>query len=250
MELFAVRDLKRGDTGKDVGDLQTALLELGYRITDSELTNQFFGETTHDAVIGYQKNLRLTPNGIFEGKAAWLMDANHEHPNKFIVLGQVFDADGKPMKDLVVRAFDKDLRTEQLLKEDKKTNQDGEYSVFYEAKDFEAAEKDRADLFVRVLNAAGTTVLATSPIIFNAAKFEIVNFTIGEAKGLSEFGRIVAELTTPLRGIAQKDLTADDISFLSGETGIDAALLTQLAESARRMREFFTCRATRLSTSS
>src|SRR6185503_21028954 len=112
--------------------------------------------------------------------------------------------------------------------------QDGEYSVFYEAKDFEAAEKDRADLFVRVLNAAGTTVLATSPIIFNAAKFELVNFTIGEAKGLSEFDRIVAELTTVLRGIAQKDLTADDISFLSGETGIDAALLTQLAESARR----------------
>lgn len=86
------------------------------------------------------------------------------------------------MKDLTVRAFDKDLRTEQLLKEDKKTNPDGEYSVFYEAKDFADAEKDRADLFVRVLNAAGTTVLATSPIIFNAGKFEIVNFTIGEAK--------------------------------------------------------------------
>lgn len=237
MELLLVRDLKRGDTGKDVGDLQTALLELGYRITDSELLNQFFGETTHDAVIGYQKNLKLVPNGIFEGKAAWLMDANHEHPNKFIVLGQVFDANGQPIKDLIVRAFDKDLRTEQLLKEDKRTNQDGEYSVFYEAKDFGDAEKDRADLFVRVLNAAGTTVLATSPIIFNAGKFEIVNFTIGEAKGLSEFGRIVAELTTLLRGIAQKDLTADDISFLSGETGIDAALLTMLAESARRNAE-------------
>lgn len=33
---------------------------------------------------------------------------------------------------------------------------------------------------------------------------------------------------------AQQDLTADDISFLRGETGIDAALLTQLAESAHR----------------
>src|SRR6185312_5914387 len=96
------------------------------------------------------------------------------------------------------------------------------------------AEKNRADLFVRVLNPAGTTVLATSPIIFNAGKFEIVNFTIGEARGLSEFGRIVAELTTVLRGLSQKEMTAYDISFLAGETGIDAALLTQLAESARR----------------
>ena len=235
MELLSVRDLKRGDTGKDVSDLQTALLELGYRITDTELINQFFGETTHDAVVGYQKKLKLVPNGIFEGKAAWLMDANHEHPNKFIVLGQVFDAAGQPLKDLTVRAFDKDLRSEQLLKEDKKTNQDGEYSVFYESKDFGDFEKDRADLFVRVLNAAGTTVLATSPIIFNAGKFEIVNFTIGEAHGLSEFGRFVAEITGLLRGgITQKDLTGEDISFLAGETGIDAALLTLLAESARR----------------
>ena len=233
MELLSVRDLKRGDTGKDVGDLQTALLNLGYRITDTELINQFFGETTHDAVVGYQKKLKLVPNGIFEGKAAWLMDANHEHPNKFIVLGQVFDAKGDPQKDLIVRVLDKDLRSEELIKETK-TNNDGEYSVFYRDDDFKAAEKNRADLFVRVLNPAGTTVLATSPIIFNAAKFEIVNFTIGEAKGLSEFDRIVAELTTVLRGIAQKDLTADDISFLAGETGIDADLLTQLAESARR----------------
>src|SRR6185295_17167673 len=200
MELNAVRDLKRGDTGKDVGDLQTALLQLDYRIADSELINQFFGETTHDAVIGYQKKLKLVPNGIFEGKAAWLMDDDKEHPNKFIVLGQVFNADGEPMENLTVRVFDKDLRKEQLLKEDRKTNKDGEYSVFYEAKDFATDEKDRADLFVRVLNSAGT-VLATSPIIFNAGKFEIVNFTIGEGRGLSEFGRIVADITNVLRGV-------------------------------------------------
>lgn len=237
MELSAAAgDLKRGMTGQPVSDLQTALLELGYRITDTELTNKFFGETTYDAVVGYQKKLKLVPNGIFEGKAAWLMDANHEHPNKFIVLGQVFDANGVAQRDLTIRVLDKDLRSEELIKETK-TNNDGEYSVFYRDDDFKAAEKNRADLFVRVLDPAGTTVLATSPIIFNAGKFEIVNFTIGEAKGLSEFGRIVAELTPVLRGIAQKDLTKDDISFLAGETDIDAALITQLAESARRNAE-------------
>src|SRR4029079_14448919 len=160
MELLSVRDLKRGDTGKDVGDLQTALLNLGYRITDTELINQFFGETTHDAVVCSQKTLQLVPNGMLEGKAAWLMDANHEHPNKFIVLGQVFDAKGDPQKDLIIRVLDKDLRSEELIKETK-TNNDGEYSVFYRDDDFKAAEKTRADLFVRVLNPTGTTVLAT-----------------------------------------------------------------------------------------
>ena len=153
MELeLAGRDLKRGDTGSDVGLLQTALIELGYPI--SEFKDKYFGASTHEAVIGYQKNLKLVPNGIFEGKAAWLMDADHAHPNKFIVLGQVFNAEGEPLKDMTVRVFDKDFRSEQLLKEDKKTNQDGEYWVFYESKDFAAAEKDRADVFVRVLNPA------------------------------------------------------------------------------------------------
>lgn len=78
MELNAVSDLKQGDTGKDVGDLQTALLELGYRITDSELSHQFFGETTHDAVIGYQKNLKLVPNGILMVKlrGSWTRTTN------------------------------------------------------------------------------------------------------------------------------------------------------------------------------
>ena len=80
------------------------------------MINKFFGETTYDAVVGYQKKLKLVPNGIFEGKAAWLMDANHEHPNKFIVLGQVFNANGEPLRDLTVRVFDKDLRSEQLLR--------------------------------------------------------------------------------------------------------------------------------------
>src|SRR6185369_13261512 len=42
------------------------------------------------------------------------------------------------------------------------------------------------------------------------------------------------QLTTLLHGIPQKDLTGEDISFLAGETGIDAAILTLIAESARR----------------
>ena len=226
-------DLKRGSSGNEVELLQKGLIELGYRISDTEFINRFFGETTHDAVVGFQKSLKLVPNGIFEGKAAWLMEGKNEHPNKFIVMGQVFKADGKPFEEeLTIRVFDKDLRTEQLI-EETKTKQNAEYFVFYRYDKFKDDEKGRADLFVRVLNSAGT-VLATSPIIFNAGKFEIVNFTIGEALGLSEFGRIVADITPLLRGIAQKDLTGEDISFLAGETGIDAALLTLLVESARR----------------
>src|SRR5215213_586616 len=226
------RDLQRGMTGADVATLQTALIQLGYRITDTELTGKFFGETTHDAVVNYQKKLRLVPNGIFEAKAAWLMDDDHEHPNKFIVLGQVFKADGSAFKDLTVEVYDKDLRSEELIKTDT-TKTGGEYMVFYRADDFKQAEKDRADLFIKVFDST-RTLLATSATIFNAGKLEMVNFTIGQAPGLSEFERVVKEITPLLRGIPQADLNEDDVAFLSGETRIDAEWLTMLAESARR----------------
>jgi hypothetical protein len=233
MEILSGRDLSRGMSGSDVATLQTALLDLGFRIANTELINKFFGETTYDAVVGYQIKVKLVPTGIFEGKASWLMDDDKNHPNKFIVVGQVLDDKGAGMDKLTVRILDKDMRAEQLIQETQ-TNKDGEYSVFYnKTSKFDDAEKDRADLFVRVLNSAGT-VLATSPVIFNAAKFEMVNFTIGEAKGLSEFERIVAEISTLIKNIPHKDLTEADITFLAGETGIDAAILTTLAESARR----------------
>ncbi len=225
-------DLVRGMSGPDVAALQNLLFQNGYRIAEQEQTDKFFGDSTYDALVDYQKKQRLVPNGIFDAKAAWVLDDDKEHPNKFIVLGQVFQANGTPMNNVTVKVFDKDLRTEQLMKTDT-TKQAGEYLVFYHATDFAANEKDRADLFVQVVDASGT-VLATSTTIFNANKVEWVNFTIGESRGLSEFEKIVNEITPLLRGIRQADLNGADISFLSGETRIDAALLTLLAESARR----------------
>src|SRR5215212_119275 len=235
MELEAQnKDPQRGMSGPEVGALQNTLMTIGYNIADRELTTQFFGNTTYDALVDFQKKVKLVPNGIFDSKAAWLIDDDHEHPKKFIVIGQVFKANGDVFPNLTVKAFDKDLRSEQLLKTDS-TKSEGEYSIFYHASDFTPLDKDRADLFLRVFD--GTTLVATSAIIFNAAKVEVVNFTLGDARGLSEFERMAKEIFPLLNGLAHADLNGEDVSFLSGETGIDAAFLTLLAESARRNRE-------------
>ena len=225
-------DLIRGMSGPDVAALQNLLFQNGYRIAEHEQSDKFFGDSTYDSLVDYQKKQRLVPNGIFDSKAAWVLDDEKEHPKKFIVLGQVLKANGTPMNNVTVKVFDKDLRTEQLMKTDI-TKQAGEYLVFYHADDFAANEKDRADVFVQVVDASGT-VLATSKTIFNASKVEWVNFTIGESRGLSEFEKIVNEITPLLRNIPQADLNGADVSFLSGETRIDAALITLVAESARR----------------
>src|ERR1044072_8049446 len=172
------QDLIRGMSGQEVVALQNFLFQEGYRISEKEQADKFFGDTTYEALVDYQKKHKLVPNGILDGKARWVLDDNKPHPNKFIVLGQVIDADGNPMKDKTVQAVDKDRRSQKILGTDITKQQSGEYSIFYQFGDFEASEKERADLLVQVFDTNGT-LLATSPMIFNARKVELVNFTIG-----------------------------------------------------------------------
>ena len=226
-------DLVRGDSGPEVGGLQKFLFQEGYRISEREQADRFFGDTTFDSLVDYQKKHNLVPNGIFDGKARWVLDDDHPHPKKFIVMGQVLKADGTPMPNVIVKAFDKDLRSEQVLETDSNPHPSGEYLIMYTVAKFDLFEKERADLFVQVFDTNGT-LLATSPVIFNAGKVERVNFTIGATQPTSEFERIVNELTPLLRGIPQAELNDADISFLSSETRIDAELLTLMAQSARR----------------
>src|SRR5258707_392409 len=157
------RDLSRGMSGADVTALQNALIQTGYRIADKELADKFFGDTTYDAVVDFQKQLKLVPNGIFDAKAAWMIGDDKQHPNKFIVIGQVFRANGTPWEGAVVKAFDKDLRSEQQFVKTDVAKKAGEYEIFYRADEFNRAEKDRADLIVRVFDNSGA-VLAASTI--------------------------------------------------------------------------------------
>ncbi len=228
------QDLVRGSSGPDVTALQNFLFQEGYRISEKEQADKSFGDTTYDALVDYQKKHKLVPNGIYEGKARWVLDDDHQHPNKFIVMGQVLNANGTAKTDVVVKAYDKDIRSEQELDVDSNPKANGEYLIMYRAEKFAGLEKGRADLFVKVFDKNGV-LLATSPIIFNAGKVELVNFTIGSGRGLSEFEKIVNDITPLIdKVVPQASLTSDDISFLNGETGIDAELLTLIAESARR----------------
>jgi Tc toxin complex TcA C-terminal TcB-binding domain/Neuraminidase-like domain/Salmonella virulence plasmid 28.1kDa A protein/Putative peptidoglycan binding domain len=227
-------DLVRGDSGPNVVLLQNFLFQEGYRISEKEQADKFFGDTTYDALVDYQKKHKLVPNGIFDGKARWVLDDNKPHPNKYIVLGQVIDATGNPMGGKTVKAFDKDLRTQVQIGSDTTKVQSGEYAIMYQYDDFDEPEKGTADLFVQVFDTDGT-LLATSPIIFNAGKVELVNFTIGNSPGVSEFEKIVNDIFPVIKNVVNHaGLTADDIAFLNGETGIDTELLTLIAESARR----------------
>ena len=135
----------------------------------------------------------------------------------------------------VVRAYDKDMRTEELLGE-ATTDTAGGYEIAYTREQYARAEKDSADVRVTVLDDAGREV-ASTPIIFNAGPVESAPDLSLPDDGLSEYERLIRDLQPLMEDIPFAELTEDDIAFLGGETGVDAERIRWLAEAAKRAQE-------------
>jgi len=155
----------------------------------------------------------------------------------FIVKGQVQLVNGKPEVGVLVQAYDRDLRSEQLLGE-QRTDSAGHYEISYTAGQFARAEKGSADLRVSASNADGRE-LVSSPISFNAGPAATIDLVIGGAAvlGPSEYELLLAAITPVLQGLSPAQLTEDDknqdVSFLVSETGEDPEHLIFLIQAYR-----------------
>jgi hypothetical protein len=157
----------------------------------------------------------------------------------FVVRGTVTHrADGSPVEGAIVRAIDQDLRSQQILGT-RRTNSAGTYEIPYTADQFSRAEKASADLIVQVYNDQ-EELLAESDdphIRFNANPTEVVDLQVGEPPEPpttpSEYEILLTELEPVLNGVALADLNEADLTFLVGETGLNAQHLAFLALSAR-----------------
>jgi hypothetical protein len=159
-----------------------------------------------------------------------------DEPKAFILKGQVWHSDGSVFADALVRAFDKDLRSEEQLGE-ALTDQEGRYLIRYTSAQFRRTEQGSADLLVRAVSRDGK-VLAASPVIFNAAPEETIDLMLDGPVGpqRSEYERLLTHVMSglPGQGLSLAELTEEDISFLSGKTGSDALRIAYLSLSARR----------------
>ena len=162
----------------------------------------------------------------------------------FRVYGTVRNEYGEIIKGVTVKAFDRDLRSEQLLGESKIENDI--YNVLYSREQFKRAEKEYADIVVKVINERKEEIHKT-PIHYNAPKELEVNINLkgGEYKKPSEWEVISDTLTPLLENISPLDLREDekfqDISFLSGESGQSQSIIGSwiishhLEEKAKRL---------------
>jgi peptidoglycan hydrolase-like protein with peptidoglycan-binding domain len=145
------RNLAIDTQGEDVWLLKSELRQLSFDIPDDEIQVAFFGPDTREVVLRFQQANRLEPTGVVDVGTAALINARVEARRPMVVRGQVLQPDGSPFSSALVRAFDKDLRSEELLGE-VTTDEAGRYEITYSAEQFRRPEKDSAALHLRVYN--------------------------------------------------------------------------------------------------
>jgi hypothetical protein len=257
--------LKPRMAGPEVGNLQDALqllldraiLQASDEATRRELqrerTGQTYGRATSKLVAIFQQESHLVLAGtenegsVDEQTADAInsilrqLGALHDGPSteepEYKVSGTVRFADGSPAIGFPVSAFDRDLRNEQplrpsLTQDQPQTDKTGHYEIPYFARQFRNREKGSADIVVKVFGAQGT-LLATSPILFNAPQIAELDVTI-PAEALQPpalFVRIERELRPLLEGLTIEELEEDqehqDLTFLTGETGFEKSDLAR-----------------------
>jgi hypothetical protein len=225
--------------GDDVKLLQCELQQLGYAISTDESSSSSFGPGTHQAVVDFQTTHGLEANGIVDARTALLInravDGLHPQPEPsvFLVKGSITDQNGHPLPGLIVRGFERGMRSEGLLRETR-TDAAGQYQITCNANQLHHAVDGVPDLMIRVFSADGR-VLGASPTPFDAPPIAVIDLevSIPPQGRLSEWEETLGEITPFLEGVALVDLTDDDLSFLYGETRIDLQRLEFVRQSAR-----------------
>ena len=183
--------------------------------------NRMLGESSVKRIAKRQVTIDLSVESAFE---------IHPKESKRRVFGVICDADGDPLAEVTVRAFDRDLRPEQGLGQTE-TERHGSYQIHYTASQFRRAEKEDADLVVKAFSTDGT-LIAESPILFNAPPEAEINLTVSDGGlRLSLFEKIERQIRPLLEKLTVEELEEDDkyqdLSFLAGETRFDRHVLAR-----------------------
>ncbi len=248
--------LKAGDTGPLVVNLQDALLTLLEReiirpliapdrptmeelqklsaAVKGEREQLLFGQFTQELIRYFQVQQGLSDNlrGVVEDTTAarlneWLkkIGALDASPS-FSVSGVVIHSDETPAAGLLIRAVDRDLRTEQALGEEAQTDANGVYRIVYPFDESVAAEQGTADIMVRAFDPDGTK-LAESDVRFNAGPNEVINLMVPLTQQtewsflLSAVEPLLAGQGTDNATLPPWELNDTDIDFIVDETGLN-----------------------------
>ena len=97
--------------------------------------------------------------------------------NYNILSGTITYPRSVPATGVIVRAYDKDMRSEELLGQAIVSKEKGYYEISYTPDQFRRADKGTADLFIRVLNQKGKE-LGKSEVLYNAGERAQINLVL------------------------------------------------------------------------
>ena len=155
--------------------------------------------------------------------------------NQNSIKGTVRAADGNLLSHFRIIAYDRDLRSRELLGE-AVTGNDGRYEISYLEELSPQLERDTADIFIEVFaedDLQKENVLAVSETVFNAPANTVIDVTVPAEsyRPLSEYERLAGLLQPLHENLSPADLEENnehrDITFLKGETGWDEDKLTR-----------------------
>ncbi len=158
-----------------------------------------------------------------------------------LVLGRVVDKLNRPLAGLIVQAFDRDMRSEELLGESI-TNREGKYEIIWLHSQLSGRGKKEADIIIKVFTREKKTLLFASDmdeVRFNASPREEINITIETAikPEVVEYDYILKQVTYLSGKVAitnlQEDKEHQDITFLSKEAEIPAEKIEHLVVAHR-----------------
>lgn len=170
-----------------------------------------------DEVTAFKLNQYLRDLGLLRDP----QDPEHPVEPSLRIYGTVRDSFGDLLNDVTVGAFDRDLRSEKPLGAD--AVRYGHYEIRYQRAQFQRAEKDSADLVMKVIGRDGAELYKT-PIHHNVPSDFELNIVLqgAEYKGPNEWDELTGTLLPLLEDVAPAALceTAEnqDVSFLAGET--------------------------------
>ncbi len=168
-----------------------------------------------------------------------------ENKKENLVFGRVVDRSNQPLANLIVQAYDRDMRSEELLGE-YVTDRDGKYEIGWSQSQLSGRERRTADLAVKVFTREKKTPLfasAMDAVRFNASRREEINITIETAvqPEVVEYDYILKQVTYLADRVAVADLQENkdhqDITFLSREAELPAEKIEHLVVAHRLQAE-------------
>ncbi|MEO8678817.1 MAG: neuraminidase-like domain-containing protein, partial [Vicinamibacterales bacterium] len=245
--------LGQSATTDDGGSYTIIYSDADFRRSDKERR----GANVIVRVYDRDNNLLFTSKTNYEAPAEYRLDITVQVA-PYVIRGTVKDANQKPLANVTVRAFERDLRHRQPIGT-AETGSNGEFRIEYHPADFELGDvpsRPAPWLIVEIHETPNGAALARQEVR-KAARDQTVSFTLANVGAVSEMQRIGEAVLPRLKGqdlvrvevashanaqqtrgdLAPWDVTAADIDFIARDSELDRAAVEAWVASSRMARD-------------